>query len=134
MYNRFQVIGRLTKDVELKTKGETFYTFVSIASNPGGNRDNTIFLDILLFDENAKTVADNLSKGDMLFVEGVLLQSKTGQNIRLVGKKIVPLPQRKNTEVSKKTIRSEIEELASYIPDDDEDNGPPTEKTVIEPF
>ena len=117
MFNKFQILGRVVKDIELRQKGSLCYSFMRLASTPEfGNKDNTVFTDVVLFNGNAKAASANLTKGDTVFVEGTIVQTRDGRDIRLVARRVVFLSRRKSeTQKAVPEVESEIEELAKYI-------------------
>jgi len=78
MLNSVHVIGHLGKDpvIETSRKGTT-YAFLSLANNRGwkdrdGNRqEQTTWVDVVAFGNLAQAL-DNLSKGDLIAVDGRL--------------------------------------------------------------
>ncbi len=84
--NSTQIIGRLTRDPEIKhTQGGTIVTNFSIAVNDGyGGNKHTSFFDCVCFAKTAENVQRYFFKGHLIGVEGVLKQetwtSKEGQN------------------------------------------------------
>lgn len=80
MLNRVILIGRLTRDPEVrKTATSTFTTF-SLAVNDGRKRpdgtENTLFMNCTLFGVRAETFAKYTKKGSLVSVEGRLNQRK----------------------------------------------------------
>lgn len=84
MLNRIILIGRLTRDPELKytTNGTAVATF-SLAVNRKFNREETDFIDIVAWRGLAENAANYLSKGRLAAVEGRLqirsYENKEGQ-------------------------------------------------------
>ena len=78
-------IGNLTKDPEMRwTASGKAVTEFSIASNEGyGEKRTTEYLDCQCWDKLAESVAENLTKGRKVFVEGRWKtdswEDKTGQ-------------------------------------------------------
>ena len=70
MLNRIILIGRLTRDPELKytTNGTAVATF-SLAVNRKFNREETDFIDIVAWRGLAENAANYLSKGRLAAVE-----------------------------------------------------------------
>lgn len=73
MLNRVILIGRLTRDPELKytSNGTAVCTF-SLAVNRKFNRDETDFIDIVVWRGLAENCASYLGKGRLAAVEGRL--------------------------------------------------------------
>lgn len=91
--NKTIIIGRLTKDIELKTLSNTGTAIVNntiatsrIRNNQNGERiEETLFLDIVAFNRTAEVMNQYLHKGSKLALEGYLQQqtwvdNQTGQN------------------------------------------------------
>lgn len=72
-YNRVILIGRLTRDPELKytTNGTAVASF-SLAINRRFNKDETDFIDIVAWRQQAEFCANYGSKGRLMMVEGRL--------------------------------------------------------------
>ncbi|MDD4172270.1 MAG: single-stranded DNA-binding protein [Syntrophomonas sp.] len=80
MLNRVILIGRLTRDPELKyTPNGTAVATFSLAVNRKFNRDETDFIDIVAWRGLAENCANYLGKGRMAAVEG-RLQIRTYEN------------------------------------------------------
>ena len=72
--NNVQLLGRLTKDVELaETKSKKVYARFSLAV-PNG--EDAMFIDCITFDKLAETIEKYVKKGNRLLVEGSLNVSK----------------------------------------------------------
>lgn len=91
--NKTIIIGRLTKDIELKTLSNTGTAIVNntiatsrVKNNQNGERiEETLFLDIVAFNRTAEVMSQYLRKGSKLALEGYLQQqtwvdNQTGQN------------------------------------------------------
>ncbi len=84
MLNRVILIGRLTRDPELKylTNGTAVASF-SLAINRKFNREETDFIDIVAWRGLAENCANYLSKGSLTAVEGRIqvrtYETKEGQ-------------------------------------------------------
>ena len=80
MLNLITLVGRLTKDPELRKMAETDKSFVNFAvafdsptTDEAGER-NTTFLDAIAFDQRAELIANNLHKGSKVALSGSLNQ------------------------------------------------------------
>ena len=70
--NKIILIGRLTRDPELKTTpGGHFVTTFSLAVDRG-YKNEVDFIDIVCWQKLAEIVADNLTRGRLVAVEGRL--------------------------------------------------------------
>ncbi|PKM78730.1 MAG: single-stranded DNA-binding protein [Firmicutes bacterium HGW-Firmicutes-15] len=84
MLNRVILIGRLTRDPELKytTNGTAVATF-TLAINRKFNKDQTDFIDVVVWKGLAENCANYLGKGRLAAVEGRLqvrtYETKEGQ-------------------------------------------------------
>ncbi|MBI4231333.1 MAG: single-stranded DNA-binding protein [Planctomycetes bacterium] len=89
-YNKVMLMGRLTRDPELRyTKGGKAVAEFSLAINStfktreGEKREEATFIDITVWERQAETCAEYLSKGRPVFVEGRLeldkWESKEGE-------------------------------------------------------
>lgn len=90
--NKTIIIGRLVRDVELKTLGQSGTAVVNNAiavsryrqAQNGERIEETLFLDVAFFNRYAEVVSQYLRKGSKLAVEGFLKQENwvdnNGQN------------------------------------------------------
>ncbi|QEN07634.1 single-stranded DNA-binding protein [Oceanispirochaeta crateris] len=84
--NRVVLVGRLTRDAELKyTSGGMAIADISLASNRSRKQgdqwvDEANFFDISLFGRRAEALAQYLSKGTQIAVEGQLRQDRWEQD------------------------------------------------------
>ena len=84
MLNRVILIGRLTRDPELKyTPNGTAVATFSLAVNRKFNKEQTDFIDVVAWRQTAEFCANYGSKGRLLVVEGRLqvrtYETKEGQ-------------------------------------------------------
>lgn len=72
MLNRFIGIGRWTKDVELKytQAGKAVASSTIAIDDAYGNKDNTLFLPVVIWGKTAENTADYSGKGRLIAVEG----------------------------------------------------------------
>jgi len=79
-FNKVILVGNLTRDPELRYTGSgTAVTNFSLAINrryrqAGEPREETVFVDIVVFQKQAENCAQYLSKGRSALVEGRLVQ------------------------------------------------------------
>ncbi|HPT69212.1 MAG TPA: single-stranded DNA-binding protein [Syntrophomonas sp.] len=72
-YNRVILVGRLTRDPELKyTPSGTAVASFSLAINRRFNREETDFIDVVAWRQQAEYCANYGSKGRLMMVEGRL--------------------------------------------------------------
>ena len=89
MYNKVILVGRLTKNVELRylPSGSAIATFSLATSrswkdkNSGETKEETMFIDIKTFGRSAEIANQYLKKGNRVLVEGrLVLERWTDQN------------------------------------------------------
>ena len=78
-YNKVMLMGHLTRDVELRhISGDTTVANFGLATNrkfkkgDGSQHEEVLFTDCEAWGRNADTLAQYLSKGDPVFIEGRL--------------------------------------------------------------
>lgn len=80
MFNKITILGNLTKDVKLTTtqSGTNIVTNTIVSSHKkmvnGELKEETCFLDIVVFGKMAENMNQYLHKGSKVFVEGRLSQ------------------------------------------------------------
>ncbi len=128
MYNKIILIGNLTKDPELRyTPSGVAVATLRLAVNSRfriGNdlREETLFIDTVVFGKQAETCNQYLGKGRKVLVEGRLQERRWESNGQ----------QRSKFEV----VASAVRFIGGQRPDEaqEEDIAPPDEVTDIEPF
>jgi single-strand DNA-binding protein len=129
MFNRVILVGNLTKDPELRyspqgTPVATMRIAVNSRVKQGEEfRDETLFIDTIVFGKQAESVTQYLSKGRGVLVEGRLRERRweyEGQ-------------QRSKFEVIANTVRF-LPRRESTPDESVEDIEPPEEITDLEPF
>ncbi|RMG06026.1 MAG: single-stranded DNA-binding protein [Nitrospirae bacterium] len=129
MYNKVIFAGNLTRDPELRyTPQGTAVTNITLAVNSRVKqgeefKDETLFIDIVVFGKQAENVAQYLSKGRGVIVDGRLRERRweyEGQ-------------QKRKMEVIANTVRFLPRREETPAPPDD-DFIPPEESTELEPF
>ena len=82
--NSVALMGRLTKDVEVRQAGETQVANFCIAVDDGyGDRKHTSFFNLVAFGKTAENIAKYFQKGSRIAVDGKLRQErweKDGKN------------------------------------------------------
>lgn len=68
--NKLMLLGRLTKDIELKGEGDKLRGLTSIAINQ--SKDKVTFVDVVFWRQQAENAAKYLYKGRQVCVEGML--------------------------------------------------------------
>ena len=129
MFNRVIFVGNLTRDPELRyspqgTAVATLGLAVNSRVKQGDEyKDETLFIDIVVFGKQAENVTQYLSKGRGVIVEGRLRERRWEYE-----------GQRKSKfEVIASTVRFLPRREVQNI-DDIEDIVPPEENTDLEPF
>jgi single-strand DNA-binding protein len=129
MFNRVILVGNLTKDPELRyspqgTPVATMRIAVNSRVKQGEEfKDETLFIDTIVFGKQAESVTQYLSKGRGVLVEGRLRERRweyEGQ-------------QRSKFEVIANTVRF-LPRRESTPDESVEDIEPPEEITDLEPF
>lgn len=109
MFNRIILIGNLTKDPELRytpngAAVSTFRIAVNTRYKQGDdNREETLFIDTVVFGKQAENCSQYLSKGSQVLVEGRLQERRwesdgqqkskfevIAQNVRFMSKRSAP--------------------------------------------
>lgn len=83
--NKLMIIGRMTKDVEIKTKGDVKFCYVSVAVDRAYQKKDeerkTDFIDAVAFGSSAELIKKYFPKGSRIGLTGYLqssLQEKNG--------------------------------------------------------
>lgn len=72
-FNKVIIMGNLTRDPELRyTPSGTAVTDLSVAVNTPGKKDETVFVDVTVWDKTAENCCEYLSKGRPVLVDGRL--------------------------------------------------------------
>lgn len=132
MYNKAILIGNLTRDPELRyTPSGTPVTSFGIAVNTRYKqsdemKEETLFIDIVVFGKQAESCSQYLSKGNPVLVEGRLQERRwesEGQH-------------RRKVEVVAQTVRFLPKRISPDVSGGQQEAGitPPEEITDIEPF
>jgi single-strand DNA-binding protein len=74
--NSVTLIGRLTKDPELKGSGDRKVCQLRLAENGGRKSDNPLYIDVAAFGRQAEVCAKHLAKGRQVAVGGRLRLSE----------------------------------------------------------
>lgn len=95
MANSVILTGRITKDLELKSAGQTQVTNFSMAVDNPFKRDDASFFDIVAFGKTAELLNNYCGKGSKILIEGNLkqdrFQDKQGNNrsaVRVIANRI----------------------------------------------
>lgn len=71
--NKVIVVGRLTRDIELKLVGETSLGKFGLALEQGfGDKKSTLFIDCIVWGKQAEIMSKYLRKGNRLGIDGSL--------------------------------------------------------------
>lgn len=110
MLNQVVLVGRLTKEVELKEKGEKKYSYITLAvPRPFKNSDgeyDTDFIEVVIFDNIASNTKAYCKKGDIIGVKGRIQQGTIanedgeiiGNTNEIIGEKVTFLSSKKEGE------------------------------------
>lgn len=95
MANSVILTGRITKDLELKSAGQTQVTNFSIAVDNPFKKDDASFFDIVAFGKTAELLNNYCGKGSKILIEGNLkqdrFQDKQGNNrsaVRVIANRV----------------------------------------------
>jgi single-strand DNA-binding protein len=71
MNNNYLMIGRITKDLELNSNDNgKFNTKLTLAVQNG--KEDTSFIEMVAFNDTAKTLCDYCKKGDLIATKGIV--------------------------------------------------------------
>jgi len=130
VYNKVILIGNLTKDPELRyTPQGTPVTSFRIAVNyrykqSDEMKQETTFIDIVVFGKQAESSSKYLNKGSSVLVEGRLQERRWESDGQ----------QRSKFEVIAQSVRFLSRKTAPGEPVTEGDIAPPEETTDLEPF
>jgi len=131
LYNKIILIGNLTKDPELRyTPNGAAVSTIRIAVNTrykqgDENREETLFIDTVVFGKQAENCSEYLSKGSQVLVEGRLQERRWESDGQ----------QRSKFEVIAQNVRFLSRRGGGGRQDTPEgDMVPPPETTDLEPF
>lgn len=132
MFNRIILIGNLTKDPELRytpngAAVSTFRIAVNTRYKQGeDNREETLFIDTVVFGKQAENCSQYLSKGSQVLVEGRLQERRWESDGQ----------QKSKFEVIAQNVRFMSKRTGPSQPaySQDSDAIPPDEATDLEPF
>lgn len=133
MFNRVILIGNLTKDPELRyTPQGTPVCTLRLASTTKyksgeGMKDDTLFINVIVWGKQGETVAQHLSKGRSVLVEGRLQERRWESEGQ----------QRSKFEIVAQGVRflgGKKEEGVHHEAAVADDFPPPDETTDLEPF
>lgn len=131
MYNRIILIGNLTKDPDLRyTPQGTPVSTLRLAVNSRFKqsdemREETLFIDVVVFGKQAETSSQYLSKGSPVLIEGRLQERKWESDGQT----------RSKMEVIAQTVRFLGKKGAEPARTETDKGGmPPDETTDLEPF
>jgi single-strand DNA-binding protein len=123
--NNINIIGNLTKDVELKyTQNNKAITTVTLAVNEGyGDSQKTYFIDVQVWEKQAENLSKYCGKGSKIAVSGKLIQQsweydgKKQSKVLIQANNVMFLDTKKEVQASKE---SQAEVLSVAM--DDESN------------
>lgn len=70
MTNVLMLIGRICKDLELRTNGDKSICKIPMAVQNG--KDDTTFIEVTAFGKTANTVSQYCKKGDLIGIKGMI--------------------------------------------------------------
>lgn len=78
MLSKFQMIGRITQDVELyQTNNNTPTAKIGLAVNNG---EDTYFFNIMAYDKKAELACKYLTKGKQVYIDGTIKRKSYVKN------------------------------------------------------
>lgn len=116
MNNLFMLIGRITKDLELRyTKDNKAVCDINIAVSNG--KDDTSFIKVAVWNKTAETTAQYCKKGDLIGVRGLIKNHNWEDEERnkhydytFLADRVSFLSTKKSDEKSEKDINEQIHE------------------------
>jgi single-strand DNA-binding protein len=129
MFNKIILIGNLTKDPELRytpqgTPVTSFRLAVNSKYRSGDEmKDDTLFIDVVVWGKQGESCSQYLSKGSPALVEGRLRERRWESEGQ----------QRSKVEVFAQTVRF-LSRRAETPSEGQRDKTPPDEITELEPF
>ena len=132
MNNQFNFIGRLTKDVEVRTtNGTTMIGEINIAVSNG--KDNTSFIKLKAFNKTAEMLGQYTKKGDLMAFSGTVAnnnwQDKEGKKhyeydfiinrvsfLNTKAKQLEKTTRQEEQDILKSVTQDEYEAFASELP------------------
>ena len=125
--NNINIIGNLTKDVELKyTQNNKAVTTVTLAVNEGyGESQKTYFIDVQIWEKLAENLAKYCGKGSKIAVSGKLVQQtweyegKKQSKVLIQANNVMFLDSKKEgqAEVLSKAMNDESDPFANVFDD-----------------
>lgn len=114
--NSVNIVGRSTKDVELKTTTSgTSLATISLAVNHG--KEEVSYFDIVCFGKTAENVAKYVKKGRQVIVSGRLQQrkwqTKEGENrysVEIIANQVQFVGSAENTQTTRDIAPTDVEE------------------------
>lgn len=124
--NKFIGMGRITKDLNIETTGDTQYLRFTIAINRKGKKDETDFIPVTAFNTLAVNIQKYFAKGNLIAIEGHLqvnnFKDKDGNSrtsSTIIAESFSFTGERKNDTRDEETAEKSIAEELANIPDDD---------------
>lgn len=135
--NQVFLIGRLTRNPEIKVSGDVTICKFGVANNPGKEDKDVSFFNIVTFGKIAENCERYLKKGSQVAISGQLKQNRwekdgqkynsvdiIGSNIQFIGSKSSDYEDSsENPPYSKsRTQKSKYDNKKEPVVDDDDDN------------
>ncbi len=123
MLNKVILIGRITKDIELRnsTNGK-IYAFFNLAVNRM-KKDEVDFINCIVWEKQAETMANFLSKGSLIAIDGYINVSKNKEGLNqtiIVAKKVDFINIKKNiNEIDKEEPKEKKKKEKTEAKDDE---------------
>ncbi len=116
MLNKVMLIGRITKDMELKKSPQNLSVINFSLACDSGKNGNPDYINCVAWRQSAEFLADYCGKGDLIYVEGAIktrsYENKSGQKVYVTEVQCseVKLLAKKKTNEVQQTITEEPED------------------------
>ena len=116
MLNKVMLIGRITKDMELKKSPQNLSVINFSLACDSGKNGSPDYINCVAWRQSAEFLADYCGKGDLIYVEGAIktrsYENKSGQKIYVTEVQCseVKLLAKKKTNEVQQTITEEPED------------------------
>jgi single-stranded DNA-binding protein len=100
-YQKLIIVGNVTRDPQRRTseKGDVTYTTFSVGVSDG--KDSTVFFPVTAFGKQSEAVAEYVSKGRQVLVEGRITPSASGRLNVVADRVVFGVSPEKKTEEQK---------------------------------
>ena len=126
MLNKSVFIGRMCKDIELRTTqgGKTVGTFTVAVDDGYGEKKTTDFIDCVAWEKTAGFIHNHFGKGRMIVIVGKIKTRTWEDNDGNKRKAVEVLVNEVDFSGEKKEEKQEAENLEGFMPMPDDDTLP----------